>query len=115
MECSGQWSMMRMPWWPEEVSGAEVGHQMGGSRLALVENGELLSVAQLGCDKMKAGRRCHKGSDLSFLLLLLHFPELPPLITFSSGFLNCKLTTKPLREDGKHPSGATSSSKWKRH
>lgn len=61
VECSGQWSMMRMSWWPEEVSGAGVGHQMGGSRLAPVENGELLSVAQLGCDKMKAGRKMSQG------------------------------------------------------
>lgn len=28
--CSGQRSLVRSLWWPEEVSGAEVGHQMGG-------------------------------------------------------------------------------------
>ena len=43
------------------LGGREVGHQMDGSRLALVENGELLSVSQLGCDMMKAGRKMSQG------------------------------------------------------
>lgn len=43
------------------LGGREVGHQMDGSRLALVENGELLSVAPLGCDMMKAGRKMSQG------------------------------------------------------
>jgi len=38
-----------------------VGYQMRGSRLALVENEELLSVAQLGCDIMKEGRKMSQG------------------------------------------------------
>ena len=42
------------------LGGREVGHQMDGSRLALVENGELLSVSQLGCDMMK-GRKMSQG------------------------------------------------------
>ena len=43
------------------LGGREVGHQMDGSRLALVENGELLSVAQLHSDMMKAGRKMSQG------------------------------------------------------
>lgn len=33
-----------------EVSGAEVGHQVGGTRFAVVENGVLWNVAQQGYD-----------------------------------------------------------------
>lgn len=47
---SGQCPAMTVSWRPEDVSGAEVGHQMGGSGLAVEENGELWSVAQSGCD-----------------------------------------------------------------
>lgn len=36
-------------------------HQMGGSRFAMVENGELLSVAQQGDNVMKAGRKMSQG------------------------------------------------------
>lgn len=62
MGCSGQWPVIRRSWWLEAVLVAEkVGHQMDGSRLALVENGELLSVSQLGCDMMKAGRKMSQG------------------------------------------------------
>ena len=43
------------------LGGREVGHQMDGPRLALVENGELLSVAQLHSDMMKAGRKMSQG------------------------------------------------------
>lgn len=38
-----------------------MGHQMGGSKLAMVENGDLSSVDQWGCDVMEAGRKMSQG------------------------------------------------------
>lgn len=43
------------------MSGAEVEHQMGGSKLAMVENGELSRVDQWGCDVREAGRKMSQG------------------------------------------------------
>ena len=38
-----------------------MGHQMVGSRIAMVKNGELPSVAQQGSGIMKTGRKMSQG------------------------------------------------------
>lgn len=63
----------------------------------------------MGSDVIAAGRKMSQGQCLLFSLLL-HFPELLPLHT---SLLNCKVIVKLLREHGRHPCGATSSSNGK--
>lgn len=57
---------------------SRVGHQTGGSRLVVMENGELLSVAQESHDNESE----KEGVTRAVISFLLHFPELVPLITF---------------------------------
>ena len=103
--CSGQWPVIRRSWWLEAVSVAQRWDiRWMGLDLLWWRMGSCWVLPHWVVTWWKQEGRCHKGSDLSFLFLL-HFPELPCLVTFSSGFLNCKLTTKP-------PQGRWQTPKW---